>query len=184
MKRLCLLRHAKSDWSDPSSDDFNRPLNARGAIAADFMARYIATSPYKPDAILCSTAARAAATCEPLCDVLGHKVPVIYRDELYHAMPDVMLEEIRRAPAEAETLLVVAHNPGLVLLAMALAEDPEEETALRVAHGVPTGGFIVFEFDADTWSDIAEGEGRTVFFGRPRDLMADRPDEGKLSSHQ
>ena len=59
MKRLCLWRHAKSDWSDPASDDFNRPLNARGMRAANFMARYIAESPYRPDAVLCSTAKRA-----------------------------------------------------------------------------------------------------------------------------
>ena len=87
-------------------------------------------------------------------------------------MPDEMLAEIRNAPDEAETLLVVAHNPGLVLLATALAEDPDDETALRVAYGVPTGGFIVFEFDSDRWEEIAHGKGRTIFFGRPRDLMA------------
>jgi phosphohistidine phosphatase len=172
MKRLCLLRHAKSDWGDPSKDDFDRPLNARGSKAADFMAGYIAQSPYRPDAVLCSTAARATATCAPLCEALGKEVPITYRDELYHAMPDVMLDEIRAASDEAGTLLVVGHNPGLVLLAIALADDPDDETALRVAHGVPTGGFIVFEFDIDRWSEIAEGKGRTVFFGRPRDLMA------------
>jgi phosphohistidine phosphatase len=172
MKRLCFLRHAKSDWGDPAKDDFDRPLNARGTKAANFMAKYIASSPYRPDAVICSAAARATATCSPLCEALGKDVPVTYRDELYHAMPDTMLEEIHRASDDAETLLLVGHNPGLVLLAMALAEDLDDETALRVAHGVPTGGFIVFEFDVDRWADIAEGEGRTVFFGRPRDLMA------------
>lgn len=163
MKRLCLLRHAKSDWGDPAKDDFDRPLNARGAKAADFMAGFIVTSAYRPDAVLCSTAARARETCAPLAARLGREVPVIYRDELYHAMPDTMLDEIRRAPMAAQTLLVVAHNPGLVLLAMALAEDPDDETALRIAHGVPTGGFIVFEFDVGRWEDIAEGKGRSVF---------------------
>lgn len=177
MKRLCLMRHAKSDWSDPANDDFSRPLNARGTKAAAFMAEYIAASPYRPDAVLCSTAARATETCAPLCEALGRDVPVAYRDELYHAMPDVMLTEIRRTPRDIETLLVVAHNPGLVLLAMALAEDPDEETALRVAHGVPTGGFIVFEFDVDDWADVDENAGRTVFFGRPRDLMTEGVDE-------
>ncbi len=171
MKRLCLLRHAKSDWGDPMKDDFDRPINTRGARTARFMAGYIANSPYRPDAILCSTAARARETCAPLTEALGGSVPVIYRDALYHAMPDVMREEIRRAPADAETLLVIGHNPGLVLLAMALADDPEDETALRVAHGVPTGGFIVFELDVDDWQQIADTSGRTAFFGRPRDLM-------------
>lgn len=173
MKRLCLLRHAKSDWGDPAKDDFDRPLNTRGAKAADFMAGYIAGSVYRPDTVLCSTAARARETCAPLAARLGDSVALIYRDELYHAMPDVMLDEIRRAPDSAQTLLVVAHNPGLVLLAMALAEDPDEETALRIAHGVPTGGLIVFEFDVERWADILEGKGRSVFFGRPRDLMAE-----------
>jgi len=177
MKRLCLLRHAKSDWGDPAKDDFDRPLNARGEKAADFMADYIAHSAYRPDAILCSTAARASATCAPLCAALGKGVPVTYLDELYHAMPDVMMDAIRKAPNTAETLLVVGHNPGLVLLAMALAQDPEEETALRIAHGVPTGGFIVFDFDIERWSDVDEGEGVPRFFGRPRDLMVEATDE-------
>lgn len=172
MKRLCLMRHAKSDWSDPSKDDFARPLNARGLVTAGFMADFVARSPYRPDAVLCSTARRANETFSPLGKKLGGDVPVIYRDELYHAMPDVLLDEIRKAPAKAGTLLVVAHNPGLVLLAMALAEDPDEDLALEVAHGVPTGGFIVFEFDVDRWQDVAEGGGRTIFFGKPRSLMA------------
>lgn len=172
MKRLCLLRHAKSDRSDPSKDDFQRPLNARGVKSAEFMATFISASPYRPDAVLCSTARRATETFAPLRQLLSAKTPAVFRDELYHAMPDVLLDEIRHAPPTAETLLVVAHNPGLVLLAMALADDPDSEIALRVAHGVPTGGFIVFEFDIDDWSEIKEGAGRTVFFGRPRDLMA------------
>lgn len=171
MKRLCLLRHAKSDWSDPASDDFSRPLNARGEVAADFMADYIARSPYRPDYVLCSTAKRASQTCAPLATSLDN-VPVTYVDALYHAMPDALLALIHKAPDDAATLLVVAHNPGLVLLAMALARDPEDEVALRVANGVPTGGFIVFEFsEAKSWRDLSEGQGETVFFGRPRDLM-------------
>ncbi len=87
-------------------------------------------------------------------------------------MPNVLMALVHEAPDDATTLLVVAHNPGLLLLAMALARDPEDEIALRVANGIPTGGFIVFEFpDAEHWRDIAEGQAETVFFGRPRDLM-------------
>ena len=173
MKRLCLLRHAKSDWSDPASDDFHRPLNERGARAADFMAGYIAACPYRPDTVICSTATRAKDTCTPVTKELGSDVPVIYREELYHAMPDQMLAEIHRAPDSADTLLVIGHNPGLVLLAMALAQDPDDEVSLRISRGVPTGGFIVFDFDIDRWADLEEGKGTPVFFGRPRDLMAD-----------
>ncbi|MDO8290223.1 MAG: histidine phosphatase family protein [Parvibaculum sp.] len=172
MKRLCLMRHAKSDWSDPASDDFSRALNERGEIAANFMADYIAHSPYRPDYVICSTARRASQTCEPLANALGKNVPVIYDDTLYHAMPDVLIAHARSTPESVQTLLIVAHNPGLVLLAMALARNPEDEIALRVANGVPTGGFMVFDFpDAQNWDDVSEGKAETIFFGRPRDLM-------------
>lgn len=172
MKRLCLLRHAKAVTGEPDGDDFHRGLNERGEKAAEFMADYIFKSPYRPDAVLCSTATRAMETFAPLAERLPDTTPILYRDELYHAMPDVMLAEARTlAPDEATTLLMVGHNPGLVLLAMALADEPESEIALRVAHGVPTGGVIVFEFPVKNWKDIGNGKGRTVFFGRPRDLM-------------
>ncbi|MEP2282433.1 MAG: histidine phosphatase family protein, partial [Nitratireductor sp.] len=120
-----------------------------------------------------STATRAQDTCAPMMKELGDDVPVIYREELYHAMPDQMLAEIHHAPDSADTLLVIGHNPGLVLLAMALAVDPDDEVSLRISRGVPTGGFIVFDFDIDHWADLKEGKGTPVFFGRPRDLMAD-----------
>jgi len=173
MKRLCLLRHAKAVTGDLDGDDFHRGLNERGERAAEFMGEYIFKSPYRPDAVLCSTATRAMQTFAPLAERLPPDAKIIYRDELYHAMPDVMLADARTlAPSGATTLLMVGHNPGLVLLAMALADDPESEIALRVAHGVPTGGFIVLEFPVDAWKNIGHGKGRTVFFGRPRDLMA------------
>ncbi len=171
MKRLCLMRHAKSDWSDPPKDDYHRPLNERGERTAKFMADYIMRSACKPDAVLCSTATRALATFEPLKVRLAGSVPVDYRDRLYHAMPDVMLEEIRATDDAVRTLLLVGHNPGLVLLAMALAEDPENPVALLVENGVPTGGLVVFDFIIESWKDVSEGRGRSVLFTRPRDLM-------------
>ena len=174
MKRLCLMRHAKSDWSDPANDDFSRGLNERGEVAAAFMANYIAHSPYRPDHVICSTARRASQTCEPLAQALCPDVPFTYDDTLYHAMPDVLIAHAHSAPESASTLLIVSHNPGLVLLAMALARDPDEEIALRVANGVPTGGFMVFDFpEAESWADITEGKADAIFFGRPRDLMAE-----------
>lgn len=166
------MRHAKSDWSDPARDDFHRPLNERGERTASFMAEYIMHSDYRPDTVLCSTATRALATFEPLKVLLDPSVPIIYRERLYHAMPDVMMEEIRGTSDEADRLLVVAHNPGLVLLAMALAEDPENPVAIMVENGVPTGGLVVFDFDVKSWKDVREGTGKSVFFGRPRDLTS------------
>lgn len=170
MKRLCLLRHAKSDWSDPSLDDAARPLNKRGRKAADFMASYIVERGCTPDAVLCSTARRAVATVAPLAEKCPD-LPVHYRDVLYMAMPETLMEQIRATPADVETLLVVAHNPGMGLLAAALAEDDADAIASEIAEGFPTAALAVFDFDADTWRDLDAGRGRPVFFVRPRQLM-------------
>lgn len=171
MKRLCLLRHAKSDWSNPALDDFERPLNERGQKTAAFMADYISSSAWRPDGVLCSTAVRARETFAPLHRVLGATIHVAYSDKLYHALPDVLIEQVRElAPDAAKTVLVVAHNPGLSLLAAELMPDHDDEAMAR-GDGVPTGGFLVFELDIQSWRDIGSGPARLLFFGKPKQLM-------------
>ena len=63
MIRLVLVRHAKSDWANPSIDDHDRPLNARGLRDAPRMARALAGTGFRPEVILSSTALRARTTC-------------------------------------------------------------------------------------------------------------------------
>lgn len=172
MKRLCLLRHAKSDWSDTALDDAARPLNKRGKKAAGFMADFILKRGFKPDEVLCSTAKRARHTCDPLAQKLAAADPdvrIAYRDDLYMAMPEDLLRIIHGADGKAETLLIIAHNPGLELLAALLAESPEE--AARLEH-FPTGAFAVFDFDTPSWSGVLPAKGKLVFYGKPRELMA------------
>lgn len=181
MKRLCLMRHAKSDWSDPSLPDAERVLNKRGRRVADFMAGYIFQQGMEPDVVLCSTARRAVATVAPLAE----KCPtlrVIYRDTLYMAMPEQLLDIIRDAPADAETLLVVAHNPGLGLLASFLSQSSADQGARGKAddgaEAFPTGALAVFDLDIAAWRDLktwgklASHCVRPVIFARPRLLMA------------
>lgn len=172
MKRLCLLRHAKSDWSDTALDDAARPLNKRGKKAADFMADFIVKRGFKPDQVMCSTAKRAKATCAPIAAKLGPCVS--YHDDLYMAMPEELIGAIQHAGDETDTLLLIAHNPGLELLAALLAGHPDD--ASQFEH-FPTGAFVVFDFDIDSWRAITPGTGELVFYGKPRELMADETED-------
>ena len=76
MKTLLLLRHAKSDWGNPSQGDFDRPLSARGREAAPLMGAYLAQQGLRPDLVLCSAAARARQTCDLVLRALGGDIPV------------------------------------------------------------------------------------------------------------
>ena len=62
MRRLMLLRHAKSDWAAPGARDHDRPLSTRGREAAPRMGTYMARHALVPDLIVASTAARVTET--------------------------------------------------------------------------------------------------------------------------
>ncbi len=171
MKRLCLMRHAKSDWNQPELEDAQRTLNGRGVKSAAFLAGFIVEQGWTPDHALCSTAVRARLTIKPLADKLHGKCAVEYRDDLYMAMPGTLLNAIQKLDDKDETVLIVAHNPGLEMLAVALADEDSKDLSARMADHFPTGALAVFQFDVDRWTDITEGNGRVAFYGKPRELM-------------
>ncbi|MEQ9519449.1 MAG: histidine phosphatase family protein [Parvibaculum sp.] len=173
MKRLCIMRHAKSDWSDPTAQDSQRTLNERGKKSAVFLANLIIDSGWTPDHALCSTAIRARSTIAPLAERLGSTCEIDYRDDLYMAMPDGLLDIIKSQDDAHDALLIVAHNPGLEMLGVQLADATSADAAAQMEDHFPTGTLVVFEFAADHWVEIASGTGHVVFFGRPRELMAD-----------
>ena len=161
MKRLILMRHAKSDWADPSLPDHDRPLNKRGRRAATALGHWLRAAGLHPDQALCSSAARTQETCARLAlpfDPERH--PALYLAEA----PD-MLRTLRAA--QGDTVLMIGHNPGIAELAAHLVATPP-------AHGrfedYPTGATLVAEFDIDTWRDLQPGTGRAQHFVIPREL--------------
>jgi phosphohistidine phosphatase len=163
MKTLYLLRHAKSDWTDASLNDFARPLNRRGKRARKLIARHIAGS--QIDLVVCSPAARAKATAKPLIDVLA--CPVRYDDALYGANPDDLLEITHRLPDIASSVMLVGHNPSM-----------EDYTALLcgVSARYPTGALGTLELGVERWRDTAAGRGSLTSIVTPASLAEERRD--------
>jgi phosphohistidine phosphatase len=140
MKTLHLLRHAKSDWSDPSIEDFARPLNRRGKRARRLIARYVAG--WHIDLLVCSPAARARATAKPLIGVLD--CPIHYDHTMYAADADDLLTITQQLPEETSSVMFVGHNPSL-----------EEYTAMigSVSPRYPTGALGTLELNVEHWSE-------------------------------
>lgn len=166
MKRLVLLRHAKSSWSDPGADDHARPLNRRGRDAAPLIGAWIAEQGAKPDHVVCSTSLRTRETWA--LAGLGPEDAPRYDPRLYHAAPETLLQVARETPARAETAMLIGHEPGVGLLARRLSGP--EPSAARALDQFPTGAAAIFEFDIDDWRKIDGGGARLVAFGKPRDL--------------
>lgn len=171
MKRIYLLRHAKSSWDDLSLRDHDRPLNTRGRKAAPRIGKLLRKRGWLPDLVLCSSAARAAETWELAAAELKAAPPEKHLKTLYLATPSQLLRALQRSPADCESVLLVGHNPGLETLAIQLAGAGSDRKALaRLHEKYPTGGLAVFELDAERWSAAAPGACTLTAFVVPRDL--------------
>lgn len=174
MKRLLLLRHAKSDRDNPKLDDHERPLNERGRTDAPRMGAYMRKKKYVPQLVLCSTALRTVETLELSRGAWGASPKTEFLDSLYLATANAMLNIIRNAPDSVDALLIVGHNPGIEECAAALmgqGETPAEcETQDMMDEKFPTAALAVIDFDISTWKSVAKDEGKIVNFTRPADL--------------
>lgn len=171
MRRLILLRHAKSD-RPAGVADHERPLNDRGRRAAPAVGGHIAQEGPRPDLALVSTATRTRETWDAVSAALGAPEARHHR-EIYEAPAERILGLIHGAPDSAETVIVVGHNPGLGDLAATLAGEGPRKERMRLATEFPTAAYAVIAFDTAAWSAIAPGQGRLERFVRPRDIDPD-----------
>jgi phosphohistidine phosphatase len=169
MRQLLLLRHAKSSWDEGSLSDHARPLNMRGRRAADAMAEQMHVLGLTPDVVLVSSARRTLQTLEALQPL--EDSPIIeVMDALYLAPWPALLEALRKVPDTARSVLLIAHNPGLHDLALALSGNLSQSAmAERLARDYPTGALAEFSV-ISPWRDLDEGGARLVRFLCPRDL--------------
>jgi phosphohistidine phosphatase len=164
VKRLHLMRHAKSSWDDESLPDRERPLAPRGKRASKRMARHIADAGLGIELVVCSPARRARQTLDPLLELLDPELRMEPR--VYGAGVTELLELVRELPEDLGDVLFVGHNPGLHEFARRLAEEGDE----RLARKFPTGALASFDLQVNRWPEAELGRGRLVAFVRPREL--------------
>jgi len=169
MKRLALLRHAKSDWADAGKADFERPLNARGREAARAIGRSMHDEDLHFDLIIASPASRSVETLDEAAHSYGAAEHRTLDESLYLASASSILELVRSTSDDVESLLIVGHNPGLERLALMLS-GPDGPDRDRVAEKFPTGALIEIRFDVDRWTDVEEGSGTIARFTTPKNI--------------
>ena len=113
MKTLLLLRHAKSAWNQPGLSDFERPLAPRGIKTLPAMSRVLDALESTPRRVYSSTAERALQTARGVVQKMRTQPPIEERSNLYLAEVPVFLELTQSLPEELESVMFVAHNPGM-----------------------------------------------------------------------
>jgi phosphohistidine phosphatase len=172
MRRLMLLRHAKTETDTPSGRDQDRRLDDRGRSDAAEIGGWIARHPPFPNAVLVSSATRTLQTWDIAWAAMKDAVPqphVEQLPELYGADPLQILTAVRSASAtHSQRLMVIGHNPGMHELALALAASGDAAGRKALAGNLPTSGLAVLDFAVDDWSDVAFRRGRLVLFVSPK----------------
>lgn len=171
MRRLMLLRHAKTEKDSSSGLDRDRRLDARGRSEAPLIGRYMASHKLLPDIALISPAMRTRETTALLGGELSPRPIVTEVGDLYGADPADLLRVLHdEATANAQSALIVAHNPGLHELALMLAAQSP-----HVIDAFPPASLAVFDFTANEWDMVRPGRGQLVQFVTPRKLAGGGP---------
>ena len=174
MKKVILLRHAKSSWEDPGLADHDRPLNPRGRRAAPLIGAWLAARGHLPQRVLCSSARRTQETLARMADAVGSLPPAEIVPDLYHAAPALMLACLQRLPADCDSVMLIGHQPGLGGFARKLSGGTARAGCARAFAHFPTAAAAVLLLPIDDWGEIAFGTADFVDFAMPREIENDR----------
>jgi phosphohistidine phosphatase len=164
MKRLYLIRHAKSSWDDPALADIDRPLNKRGRRDAPFMGERLKRYGVMPDLIYASPAKRARTTARIIAECIGYPGERIEeRKDIYTSDMNLLLRLVQGADNGVTSLFMVGHNDVLT--------DFAEYLTGEVLGNVPTCGIVGMEFRCASWQEVSGGCGEMLFFDYPKKLV-------------
>lgn len=164
--QLLLLRHGKSDWSEPVSD-FDRPLKGRGKRGAKKIGRWLEQNQCVPDQVISSPANRAFNTALKACQAMGKEEPIkidsrIYEDDLHE-----ILSVIQECPNTVKRLMLVGHNPDMEELVLEL---PNREIMIPDdGKLMPTATLALFRVPC-SWGALDFGIAELISITRPDDI--------------
>jgi phosphohistidine phosphatase len=164
MKTLLVLRHAKSSWNEPGVEDHERSLNARGRRDARRMGDLVREQGLIPDVIISSDALRARLTAEAVAEAARYPGEIVFDHRLYLASPADIVAVLRTVPeTNAETVMIVGHNPGFEQLVAQLTREQQD---------FPTAAVAQIALPIDRWDDVeASTRGALVELWRPKELL-------------
>ncbi len=161
MKYLYLLRHAKSSWKDLSVSDFDRPLNKRGKKDAPKMGKFLNDRNVKVDLIISSPAKRTKETSKIIAEGIGYKNQIIFDENIYEASLEQLLALIKNLNKNLNSVMLVAHNPGLTELANYFVNEDIDN--------IPTCGIAAIKLE-NGWDEVKQNCGKLLFFEYPKKL--------------
>ena len=172
MKKLFLLRHAEAA-SASADGDKTRPLSDKGLSDAKALGAVMNRRAYTPDIALCSSALRTRQTLEAVLESFGESdIHTEYLESLYNAPPENIFRAVRDTDDRFESILVIAHNPGIHQLSASLVSDGPQSLLARMMSGMPPARLNVFECPCGSWMEFEERKNKLTDMLDPLDYNA------------
>lgn len=161
MKKIYVLRHAKSSWEDLSVADFNRPLNSRGKTDGPLISTYLRSRIDKIDFLHSSSSLRTYETSKFFIDRIRF-IDIKYDESLYHSSSSEIINNIKNYDEKYHSAMIIAHNPGLTNLINELSNTKLDN--------LPTTGLVEINFNCATWLDVSLDNSTIVDIKFPKQL--------------
>jgi phosphohistidine phosphatase len=172
MKTVLLLRHAKSDWSNPALDDFERPLAKRGLRDAPLIGQVIAKTKSVPELIISSPAERARQTAELVAETCSYDNSFEWDASFYGGGSEDLISALSRLPNTVNHVMLVGHNPTMEETAADLLNPSGTGWNDGPAIRIPTAGLICVELHITDWAVLRPGDAMLRWFVTPKVLKA------------
>ena len=156
MKKLILIRHAKSSW-EGDVEDKERPLAKRGIKDAHLVSSKILKYLPKTFAIWSSPAKRAMETAMIFAQNVSFPIEsIVFKDELYTFDVEELEKVVKTCNNDYDCVILFGHNGAIT--------DFVNKFGDVFIENVPTSGFVSIDFEIESWENIKKGEtGETVF---------------------
>lgn len=160
MKKLILIRHAKSSWKF-NVIDHERQLNSRGLSDSVLIASGLESKGVTADLVMISDAIRTKTTSEIILNQLKiNKEKILFSHDLYDFSGGNLTQVIKDCDNGINTLMIFGHNHAITAFVNTYGD--------KYIENVPTCGVVIIDFDIKSWNGLNEGKTiKTIF---PKDL--------------
>ena len=161
MKKIMIMRHAKSDWEDNSLRDFDRPLNKRGKLAAPIVGKEIKKRNLNPDLIISSPALRARMTAEAVAENTNYNKNIVWDESFYFGYTNEIIQKVTKIDESYEKVIIFGHNPTWSAIAEKLSGE---------YFNMKTADLVVLEYEGK-WKDLKDYSCKVVSYISSKELI-------------
>ena len=151
MKKLYIVRHAKSSWEYEGINDIDRPLKKRGINDAYLISSVLQKKVERPDVFVSSCANRALHTAMIFSYSFNYPLANLrISKSLYSFSDGYLIKTVKALDDSFDSAIIFSHDHGI--------SDFVNKFGSKLLNHVPTCGVVGIKFENEHWKNIKYGK--------------------------